>query len=65
MEGVRVRVRVRVRVSNFYTLNPWGRGGGGTFFKLQVSERVRISLVDVYERVGKSVFSVCQKTKKG
>ena len=31
MEGVRVRVRVRVRVSNFYTLNPWGRGGGYLF----------------------------------
>ena len=27
----------------------------GTFFKLQVYERVGISLVEVYERVGKSV----------
>ena len=30
----------------------------GTFFRLQVYERVVISLVEVYERGGKSVFSV-------
>ena len=30
----------------------------GTFFGLQVYEKVVISLVEVYERVGKSVFSV-------
>ena len=28
----------------------------GTFFRLQVYERVRILLVEVYERVGKSVI---------
>ena len=41
-----------------------GGGGGrgllprGTFFRLQVYERVVISLGEVYERGGKSVFSV-------
>ena len=30
----------------------------GIFFRLQVYERVVISQVEVYERVGKSVFSV-------
>ena len=29
----------------------------GTFFRLQVYKRVRISQVDVYKRVGKSVVS--------
>ena len=28
-------------------------------------ERVVISLVEVYERVGKSVISVCKKAQKG
>ena len=52
-------------------------GGGGhslcreapperrTFVRLQVYERVEISLVEVYERVGKSVIWVCKRTKKG
>ena len=40
-----------------------GGGGGalperGTFFSLQVNERVGISLVEVYKRVAKSVISV-------
>ena len=35
----------------------------GTFFGLQESERVGISLVEVYERVGKSVMSVCKKVQ--
>ena len=30
----------------------------GTFFRLQVYERVGISLVEVYKRVGKPVFWV-------
>ena len=34
---------------------------GGTFFRLQVYERVGISIVEVHERVGKSVTSVCKK----
>ena len=34
---------------------------GGTLFRLQVYERVRISIVEVHERVGKSVTSVCTK----
>ena len=36
-----------------------GRGGGGVgsaFFSLQVHESVEISLVEVYERVGKTVI---------
>ena len=47
----------------------WGGGGGraperGTFFGLQVYERVGILLVAVYERVGKSTISVCKKAHK-
>ena len=34
---------------------------GGTFFRLQVYERVGISIVEVHERLGKSVTSVCKK----
>ena len=34
-------------------------------FRLQVYERVRISVFEVYERVGKSVISVCKKAQKG
>ena len=37
----------------------------GTFFRLQVYERVGTLLVEVYKRVGKSVISVCKGTKKG
>ena len=37
----------------------------GTLFKLQVYERVGISLVEVYERVGKSVIWVCEGVQKG
>ena len=33
----------------------------GTFFKLQVYERVGILLVEVYERVGESVIWVCER----
>ena len=36
----------------------------GTFFRLQVYERVGIWLVEVYERVGKSVLKVCKKAQK-
>ena len=35
------------------------------FFKLQVYERVGISLVEVYIRVGKSVIWVCERAQKG
>ena len=51
---------------SFCTLNPWWGGGGGRipFSNFRFPKGYRISLVDVYERVGKSVFSVCQKTKK-
>ena len=37
----------------------------GTIFRLQVYERVGISLFDVYKRVGKCVISVCKKAQKG
>ena len=37
----------------------------GTFVRLQVYERVEISLLEVYERVGKSVIWVGKRTKKG
>ena len=36
----------------------------GTFYMLQVYERVGISLVEIYEREGKSVISVCTKAQK-
>ena len=38
----------------------------GTFFRLVVYDtREVISLVEVYERVGKSVIVVCKKAQKG
>ena len=37
----------------------------GTFFRLQVYERVGILLVEVYEREGKSVIWVCERAQKG
>ena len=37
----------------------------GTFLSFQVYKRVVISLVEVYERVGKTVISVCKKAQKG
>ena len=37
----------------------------GTFFRLLVYEREVISLVEVHERVGKSVMVVCKKAEKG
>lgn len=37
----------------------------GTFFRIQVYERVGISPGEVYEMVGESVISVCEKAKKG
>ena len=38
---------------------------GTAFFSLQVYERVVISLVEVYEMVGKSVIWVCERAQKG
>ena len=37
----------------------------GIYFRLQVYERVAILLVEVYERVGKSVVWVCESAQKG
>ena len=36
----------------------------GTFFRLQVYERVGLLLAEVHERVGKPVISVCKKAQK-
>ena len=38
---------------------------GTAFFSLQVYERVVISLVEVYEMVGKSVIWVCERAQNG
>ena len=38
---------------------------GVPFFRLQVYDREGILLVEVYERVGKSVISVCESAQKG
>ena len=45
-------------------------GGGapperGIFLRLQVYERVGISLAEVYKRAGKSVIWVCERAQKG
>ena len=45
-------------------------GGGaqperGIFLRLQVYERVGISLAEVYKRVGKSVIWVSERAQKG
>ena len=37
----------------------------GTFFRLQVYERVGISLVQVYKTVGKFVIRICKRAQKG
>ena len=42
-----------------------GSAQKGTFFRLQVYKRVGISSVEVHDRLGKSVISVCKRTKKG
>ena len=38
---------------------------GVTFFKSQVCERKGVSVVEVYERIVKSVIAVCTRTYKG
>ena len=61
--------------------NPGGVGGVGgtpydglhreaspesrTFFRLQLCERVGVSLVEVHKRVGQSVTRVCKRAQKG
>ena len=37
----------------------------GTFFRLQVYERVGILLVELYKRIGKFVILVCKRAQKG
>ena len=37
----------------------------GTFSRLHVYKGVEMSLAEIYERVGRSVISVCKKTQKG
>ena len=41
------------------------RPEGVPFFRLLVYGRVGISLIEVYERGGKSVILVCKKAQKG
>ena len=36
----------------------------GPFFKLKVWGRIGISLIEVYERVGKTVFLVCKEAQQ-
>ena len=36
-----------------------------TLFRLQAYERVQILQVEVYERIGKSVISICEKVQRG
>ena len=38
---------------------------GGTFFRLQLYGKVGNTVVEEYERVGKSVISVCKKSQEG
>ena len=37
----------------------------GTFFRLQLYERVGILQVKLYKRIGKSVILVCKRAQKG
>ena len=41
------------------------RPNGVSFFRLQVYERVGISLVEVYKWVEKSVMCACESAQKG
>ena len=43
---------------------PGGSALKGIFFKLQVYERVGISLLEVYKKIGKSVIWVCERAKR-
>ena len=60
------KVLLCIFIAIFVLEIPGGGGGGGRipFSNFRFPKGYRISLVDVYERVGKSGFSVCQKTKK-
>ena len=35
------------------------------FLRLEVYERVGVSLIEVYDKVGRSVIVVCERTKEG
>ena len=37
----------------------------GTFSRLHVYKRVEMSIAEIYERVGRSVISICKKAQKG
>ena len=69
------RAKARIRLKPL----AWGEGGedthynglyckappkSGTVFRLQVYERVWISLVEVHDRVEKSLIFVCKKSRK-
>ena len=51
--------------SSFHDLYEEAPPKRGTFFRFLVNERVGISLVEIYEKVGKSVISVCKNAQKG
>ena len=42
----------------------WRPPEKGTIFRLQVNVRVKISSVEVYERIGKSVISLFEKKNR-
>ena len=58
-----------------FIVTAWGEGGyslygeappeRGTFFRPQVYDRVVISSVKEYERLEKTVISVCRKAQEG
>ena len=71
-------LEIKLTLSNCHVVPQGGGNGGthyddlygealperGTFFRLQVYERVRILLVEVYERVGESVIWVCERAQR-
>ena len=67
VRGRNNRDRNRLLEGGRYSLQWPIRGSSarrGSFFRLQVYQRVRITLVEVYERIGKSVISVVRRLKR-
>ena len=48
-----------------YTLYGEAPPERGIFLRLQVYQRVGISLIEVHKKVGKSVIWVCERAQKG
>ena len=59
--------RERERGGTPYTMMAYGEAPPerGAIFRPQVYERVGISLLEVYKKVGKSVIWVCDRAQKG